>query len=153
MHIPHSTVCCLNRLLPRPTRPKTKLGQSHSLLNMASSIYSIVQCLLLLAVARFERGHAQEGATTAKIARMEFVSCPGCKLNRLPEASRLTYVLCHLGCTGILAMRPCVPDCQCPVSAHSARSSLWDAEPPRQVKRFLKDVIEAGDYPGVTVNL
>ena len=37
--------------------------------------------------------------------RMEFVSCPGCKLNKLPE-----------------------------------------------VKRFLKEVIEPGQYPGVTVN-
>ena len=39
------------------------------------------------------------------VHRMEFVSCPGCKLNKLPE-----------------------------------------------VKRFLKEVIEPGEYPGVTVN-
>ena len=59
----------------------------------------------------------------------------------------------HFVALGVPVFWPCGHACQCPVGAHSARSSLWDAEPPRQVKRFLKDVIEAGDYPGVTVNL
>ncbi|GAX82105.1 hypothetical protein CEUSTIGMA_g9533.t1 [Chlamydomonas eustigma] len=56
-----------------------------------------LSCVLLLGTAAVENAKP--------IARMEFVSCPGCKLNKLP-----------------------------------------------QVKKFLKEVVEAGEYPGVTVN-
>lgn len=136
---------------PRPTRQCRDFSRKrHCLLNMPS-IYCVAQCLLLLAMSRFEGVFAQEGTTTAKIARMEFVSCPGCKLNRLPEASRLICAFCQL------VIWPCGPmraSGQCNECMRTRPDPHFgDASPQWQVKRFLKDVIEAGNYPGVTVNL
>lgn len=46
------------------------------------SVYILAICVAMLLLASGEGDDS-----VGKIARMEFVSCPGCKLNSLPEAS------------------------------------------------------------------